>query len=293
MPNPDPVVAFLHIPKTAGVSIMRLLWMRYGVWPPHRLLRLRQVFGFPGEGHGLERLAKIASLPAEERQKVKVFQAHCGFGAQGYFDRPLFYFTFLREPITRAVSTLHYVLASDVNDVSGSTVEELVLNDQHPAYRFYLDNAQVRYLAGEDGAPYDGPKGSVTEQMLDTAIERLDNQMDCFGLTERMNESIALLGMRLGWRGNFVPELNRTKGGGGKRRDDLSPHLMQRVQELNELDVRLYEFAAKKFEAEVDALGDHFQQQVRRVASRSQRWGSVFGKLDTIRRSLKGRSTKR
>lgn len=291
MKGDSPTILFLHIPKTAGVSLMRILWGRYGLWPPNRWFHFARVFGDSGQGDHRARLDRIAALDERQRRQVKAFLGHVGYGAHEFLHQPVFQFTVIRDPVARCISTLKYLPIQGLSP-PGRSIEELALSDEHPSEKFYLDNAHVRYLAGENGNPYDGPVGTVTQQMLDTAIERIGT-IDAVGLTERLDESIALLGAKLGWKFNLALQLNRTKKqpasqseGGASNEAPLSERAQQRLEDLNQLDQQLHRAAIERFESDIAEQGAEFPSRLERLKLRTQRYSGAIERLDNLRRSI-------
>lgn len=164
------------------------------------------------------------------------------------------YFTFIRNPLLRAIA--HY---------------DLVLGDQsHPLHRLtreigsfgaYLrdartqptiTNVQLRYLTtsldtGATPRPdYDARAlESSWDVLLHTATARLD-QMCAVGLAERLQDSLALVCEIFGW------PLPRTGGNEGQmerlRLEQLSSEDLRLLKRLNEAELDLYAVAAKRFE---------------------------------------------
>ncbi len=86
-----------------------------------------------------------------------------------------------------------------------------------PQRVWWVDNAQVRYLAGTAGEIVDVPLGQCTRTMLDVAIERLDQSFAFVGIVEQFEASIVLLRRTLNWRGCYyvASNTNRKWSAGG------------------------------------------------------------------------------
>lgn len=136
---------------------------------------------------------------------------HEGLGIQAE------YVTLLREPVVRAVS--HYVHSRHTGEWMG-TFEEFI---ERPRMR----NLMVQRIAGMAD--------------LDLALKRL-NKFGVFGLTENTDEFRARIALRYGWR---LPGFGY-ENVGVYDRDDFNAAIEQhgdRIRELNELDIQLYERA--------------------------------------------------
>jgi hypothetical protein len=192
----------------------------------------------------------------------------------------------LREPNKRTLSVFRFLKAKGAIDPSMTLGEFLSREPHDPVW--VVDNAQVRYLAGEVGEFDTRPIGSCTREMLEIAKGRIEREFLLAGLVDRYDESAALLLRDLGWRFAFSFTSNVTK----KKvvdASEASAGAMERLRELNELDTELYLFAAELFDARVRAAGPGFARDVERFRRRSDRiGGAVGGAMDaalTLRRT--------
>ena len=164
---PEPVDFFIHVPKTAGTTMLRIIEDRYPEGS------VESLYLAPPE----EAAMRIAKIGPETR----IVAGHVDYGFGRHFPRPFRAFAMLREPVERAISLFHFVKRER----------------SHPAHQAVLDGAitielmsqeqggmQARFVAGY----------SPTEQvepgiLLAQAKENLAQKLAVFGLTERFDET--------------------------------------------------------------------------------------------------------
>jgi hypothetical protein len=196
----DRSLFFLHIPKTAGISLRELLSRRFD---PADILTFER--GDSPELRG-EKLARL--------DRYRFVHGHVPYALAERFERPPFVVTILRDPLERAVSAFHHMRrqapdvarafkagqgsaarARDYAAAGRMSIGEWIDHAPLAASR-HLGNLQAWFLATpnlnerfEYGDEY---RVSVSGSDLERAKERLA-AIDAFGLTERMSESVDLL----------------------------------------------------------------------------------------------------
>lgn len=250
-----PKTAFLHIPKTAGTTVH------------HILLNC-----FPGG-----RIFTNAERGNNQKVDPSTFDFVSGHFNYSYLiERGLTghrVITIFRDPVGRALSHFYFLKQDRLLDLVEQEDEaydqsELELarevlakareNDLAEFIRkepflanITLGDYQTRLMGAPDKlAPLDSSH-------LDLALKHL---RDCFfvGLTERMNESVALLCQRMGWP-QILPQgsLNSNKENKGKRQQP--PELLEVLKDLNRMDQVLYDEAQKLFEESLkNPVADRF-----------------------------------
>jgi hypothetical protein len=262
---PSPLLIHLHIPKNAGTSLSRMLKLGFLLRPPTNFANTARTLGCYSIAGFENRIAAIDGLPEADRRRIRFFEAHCGWGVHERLPQPSQYVTMLRDPVDRALSVYSY-LKSIGRIPPATTLEEFV--EAEPAARvWWIDNAQVRYLAGADGHIDDRPIGACTPDMLELARERLRRNFMLVGITEQFNESAALLLRRLRWKLGWYVRSNVTVSRAGA--GDVPRRLLDRIRELNELDIALYESERRLFEEQVREGGPSLQADIRRFEQRS------------------------
>ncbi len=276
--DPIPLLIHLHIPRNAGSTLGRLLRLKLGFWPPSYLLHHFRTLGFYRLAGYEQRLDAIEALSASDRRQVRLFEAHAGFGLHERLRQPSTYLTMLREPIDRAISVFYYQ-RRHARIPDDMTLEQFVLHAD-PQRVWWVDNAQVRYLAGTGGNIVDVARGQCTRTMLDVAIERLEEAFAFVGIVERFDESLVLLRRMLNWRGCYYVASNVTKR--RRRTQELQSAELELLNEHNELDCELYRHAKSLLERRVADAGASFARELAQFSVRNKRHAKWIGPTQRI-----------
>ena len=278
MAGATPLLIHLHIPRNAGSTLGRLLRSHLGFWPPANLLHHFQTLGYYRLEGFERRLAAIGAMSQSTRQRVRLFEAHAGYGLHEQLPQPSIYLTMLREPVDRAISVYYYQHQHD-RIPNEMTLEQFV-RAADPQRVWWVDNAQVRYLAGANGQIVDVPHGQCTRTMLDVAIERLDQAFAFVGIVEQFEASIVLLRRTLNWRGCYYVASNMSKR--RRRIQELQESELALLNEHNELDIELYRHARSLFERRVEEAGSSFQRELALFSLRNARHARWIGPAQKI-----------
>lgn len=157
------IIAFAHIPKTAGTTLVSILRRSYGIRHFDR-----PGFYRPLTAHDLRQIRKIyrslASLAGHTIQPhTDLHKAH-----------PIKYYTFFRDPQKRLISEFKFLLRRGAYD-------GVVHSDFAKCWNSWIptrSNYQCKYLANEESA--------------DTAIEIVHDRIPFIGLLEQFDESLVM-----------------------------------------------------------------------------------------------------
>lgn len=215
-------IVFLHIPKTAGTTLMELLGANFN---GDEIYPYRKIGGERISTSSLKDVNDVLkSLPAFADKKLVM--GHFPYWFLEKKDRNLrnnFVFTVLRDPIARVISHWSYSQskgeASSPLDIPPNLMCKMLCSDVT--------------LQGDD--------------LLNDAIRNL-GKLNFIIFQDDFDNSVRQLFSQLNLviNKNSIPNKNRSV----KR--EISDEMLEKIIELNDLDIRLYEYAQKN-------LRDQFQ----------------------------------
>lgn len=234
----EPLTIFVHIPKTAGRTLRTIIRRQY---------RPEQVFITRGEaGNSFQ---EFLSLSAEEQARVQIVQGHFPYGLHDHISRPAVYVTMLREPIARVISYYRFVRDHPEHANHAAVIEKGLAGFVKDGAFKHVDNAQLRYLAASQDAPF----GACTEEMFEAALAHLEQRFVAVGLVEAFDDSILFMRRALGWRLPVYRSINVSKH--RLQDDELTDELLALLREQNRFDLRLYDYARQRFQETMRAQG--------------------------------------
>ena len=236
-PGPMQRLRFLHIPKTAGTTMVHILRAQY---------RSRGQFRFTGDADDDTR--RYQALSEQNRERIELFAGHApittGIGPADSCTT----ITILREPVSRVQSFCRHV----------SEGKSPYLLAEFPPARFDLDaflwsgndelfNLQTKMLVNHrhSSAPWSADLSD--SKMLNSAVRNLFDRVVHFGLQEHFRESVERFRSAFGWGPVRYTMRNHVRSG---KHLQFREHHLQRIAELNRLDIELYRIAAAQFLSE-------------------------------------------
>jgi hypothetical protein len=242
----DPPFALVHIPKTGGSSLIKMIRRAYG----ERLRKPPNAIFDPLLAE--EKLSRLAERAGGAPQPAVV--GHIVFGMRDLLPRHTRYATVLREPVERTLSHYAHLVARRPREegphgllARGTPCRpQMSLQQCLDDPRYLPDNIQTRMIVG---------RRSLFEPLPPDALEQakkhLKRRFAFVGVTERLDELVALLTVELGWP-SMLP-LHARSSRGRLTRADLTPAQVRAIHGANRLDVELHEFAHGLFGRAVEA----------------------------------------
>jgi hypothetical protein len=260
------ILAFTHIPKCAGTTMVYLLRRNFG-W--------RHMDAIAGD---TPRRPPVYT-PRDLRRDLRIYpllRSVAGHYVQPFvdmeeFDDRLAWYTILRDPVRRFLS--HY--RDNVRRGWAKDMGEWLAKTES-----YLPNSQVLWLAGVPD--------------LEAAKQVLTGKFRGVGLTERFDESLLILRQRLGLTGFGIWYGQPKNVAGPARPHDDAPERIEEFREeilrRNELDQKLYEFVQEEvWPRQVAEYGGASRLQedlVREMARRPSAGDRARGLHNVIHRNL-------
>ena len=263
---------FLHIQKTAGLTLNQILLRQY---------RGKKVFQVNGPGPVA--IQQYMELSEQEKQKIFLILGHLPLttGVEDFDNATII--TLLRNPISRVRSLCQHV----------SEGKSKYLLKDFPPESFDLD----RFLDSGDHQLYNhqtkiliNPVSTVSNDLInsmsrtaarDLALDKLFNVVARFGIQEQFDESLILFSQFLNWSMPFYVSVNISDS---RRRIEFKQRHLDRIAELNSIDLEVYNAAKKKFQ-ELIANSDYDMAGLKRFKALKP-WGSRLLKMRAGIRTL-------
>ena len=234
-PSSDALI-FIHLYKTGGTTLNRIIEWEYkltricSVEPTWWRWSYQRIMGWSQ--------ARLGGMD--------VFKGHMPFGLHTLVPRPANYVTVLREPVERAISDYYFARRFKPH-MHHRAALELTLEE------YFLEkhehNLQSRILAGPNSHElFPSVCDSAT---LAVAKENLARHFIVVGLTERFDETLALLKVALGWK---VKRYRSFRVAGNRiSRQLVAPATLALIREKERFDLALYSYGASLFEEAIVA----------------------------------------
>ncbi|WP_264739378.1 sulfotransferase family 2 domain-containing protein [Cytobacillus firmus] len=229
IPAEDRILIFMHIPKTGGMTLKRIIKRQY---PDIKILKDIT------DGKTSE-FKKIVS-----EKEIQFVFGHLSFGLHMHTNKPCTYVTMMREPIDRVISMYYYVIGKKDHPLHG-IVKDLLIEEfiDHPDLKVHTNNMQTKRVLG---------KNSLSPSDLEQAKQNLEEHFSVIGITEMFDDSVALMKQKFNWNDISYVRKNQTK----KRlsKEEIDPIIINKIKANNELDIQLYNWAKNRLVQELKSI---------------------------------------
>lgn len=234
---------FLHIPKTGGTTLTRTMNPFY---EKDKILRY-QTWNY-----------LLPKWPVD-LTNVEFVRGHFGYGLHRLFGRDnMRYFTMLRNPVERVISQYHHMTTDRKHNNWVYTFPYTCIEQLLEEQPLLFSNNQVRHLAIDIDViglnppnpfyyeVYEGflNSGRNWKDLFESACRHLD-EFFFVGFLEQYEESLIRLCKQM--KREKVPLLHLNKLPGRPETSSFSPSVIRKIEELNEWDFKLYDYAIRKF----------------------------------------------
>lgn len=261
----EEAIIFLHLPKTAGTTLNRLIEWEYSLFEMYSIDPV--LFEWS--------TAHLRKLSSDRLEKTRMFKGHMTFGLHEILSQPATYITVLRDPVDRVISAYYFMRSYKLHPLywklrrGNFTLEDFVRRSQR-------DNVQSKIIAGSEY------KTLCTREIADRAKHNLHHHFSVVGLSDRFEESLALMKLRFGWKLSSYSSFNVTRSRPKKR--DLPASTLDLIHQKNAFDMELYECGTQIFEAAVRANADEVTRLAGELtAARTRSQGSFAATIFSLR----------
>lgn len=224
-------IVFIHIPRSAGTALRSILYANYD-----NCIHI----------DGLKGLKSLAMIPEHELRSLSLVEGHINFDVSNVLPQEHDYITMLRSPVERVISTFRYIcqypqhrLHKYITENNISIIEYI----ESKCNKVGVDNGMTRILSGEPLMSDNISFGGCTKEMLEQARYNLEHRIKVFGIMERFEESVTVMGNCLNWANRVTTKVNETRA-----EDKIATNeLYELIVKYNQLDIDLYNFAVELY----------------------------------------------
>ena len=234
---------FCHIPKTAGTTLTHILSNHF---------RHAEIFPY----HGWDSVPQ--NLSQFEITNYRLYHGHFPWSSTvSLLGEPLASATMLRNPIERVLSAYHHIAGiadhplHNVIGGSNATLERFIdkveLAQYSNTHVAFLGSKALQNLSIKDARYAKNIMAREIQRPADLTLakERLE-QIEFFGITELFDESMHLLSHTFHWEPLQEFE-SHNLGVNTRTIDAYNSQTIERLCDLNQLDLELYQFSRNLF----------------------------------------------
>jgi hypothetical protein len=197
---------------------------------------------------------------------------HIPMGLHTMFDRPAKYFTLVRHPVDRVISSFYFTLRVSTHIPSSRFIQGMTL-EQYLDSGIGLDpfDQQVRMLSGcpqldapldPDGQPISAP--AVERRHLEMAKRNIEDHFITAAPLEEFTSLLLFLRRLYGWNLRDILYKVRNVTPGRPRLDMVAMATRRRLEDYNRYDIELYEWVKARFAKQIRDLEPGFSRDRRR-----------------------------
>jgi hypothetical protein len=263
-------VRLLHIPKTAGTTISSSLVIAYG---------RKHAFSFSGSPSKDRK--RLLEIDEETRRNITLYYGHSFYETGVEEADRASIITFLREPVSRVKSFIQHAGERKEKYLPEAAIDQpFTVNEFLDTGNYELANLQTKILTNLDDAEFEKLGENASFEL---ARERLFQGLAAFGIQSRFDEGWVAIWMALERRPPVYVHLRRVAKAA---MFELTPEQIERIKDLNRLDIRLYQAAEAEFERRVAGDPNH-QKACKAFKMRQKLLGPTYSMAWNLAKKVK------
>lgn len=256
-------VIFIHIPRTAGVSLDAILERQYNTAKIYSL-------------YSQEKLDEFNQLSEQKKATIQLLNGHfMSYGIHERLPNPSTYITMMRDPVDRVISHYYFVRRSPNHYLHETVMSKNMSLEDYVGSELSIEinNGQTRLLAGLKENPGIGI-GKGFPEMLNRAKKNIEDNFTVVGLTEEFDKSLILFKKALGWSETFYLKRNETKN--RKAVKEVADNIIHTIREYNEMDIELYKYAKNIFYKNIESWQIEFENELEIFQKNNEKYGKFY-----------------
>lgn len=249
------VALISHMGNTGGLSVVDMVQREY-----------RASEYYPGECHYGTLIKEIRRMDRKNFENIRCIPGHgVRYGLHEFIPWPCTYVTFLRDPIQHRISDYHYIWSRPEHSEYERYHRENITLEQ---FTQMCDNPYLYWF--RHLKDYSRPRlyfARSKPEIYNSVIQSFQRSYAVVGITEMFDESLFLLGYKLGWSRHLY-WINPNSNPKAARKRDTPLEMQQKIANACPWDIALYRWAKDNLRRELDALPrevrDTFDEYVRR-----------------------------
>lgn len=273
--TPGVTPIFMHIEHTGGSTLNQIIERQYA---PHERYEIYHL------GQGV--VARFMALPEVERRRFKLIYGHLFYGIHRHVPGQTRYLTVIRHPVDRIIASYTFLMRKTNNRRHDVYKTSGVSWPDHLTERRDEIRQISRIVGGDDDLLQKRRMQELPDKALETAIAHLENDFAMVGLQDRYDESLLMMRYVLNWQ---KPVAYIRKNVTSKRiaLADLPASDRALIEKAAEIEMPLYEYAKKRFEAQVAAYPGDLDRDLARLREDNARYRSGIESVERLKAPLR------
>ena len=246
----QPVLVFIHLPKTGGSTLDALLFRQF----PRE-----KVFHISDTPH----CETFLAMGDEERDRFDCIIGHVPACIHNFISRPCRYIVLLREPLERAISDYYSILTNSAHRRHEEYTRKKVTLEQYLRTRVFprgilnlllYPNVELfRHIPSIEKLR--GYESCSMNEIMEQSKRKLREDFFQAGITDRFEDFVLLLARKLGWRLPYYHIKNQNRSRPRTDTLNIAPGLLADFYQSYSAEYQLYEYARSLFAADWSESG--------------------------------------